>query len=185
MLAKLGPNSSTGDLPSYVRRSFKGSIRFIELPRGFRLFTLSQKRHLTNPRGKGRGEVTQWWSPFKSFKGDPGFKGRQDIAAAARVSQLDLFKDMGAYANDKAGLRYLVIARLQTPCWAAFGKIRRQGALGSGATSSPKTGFQFYIPGLEERADILRISSIDMIDNNAQGNAAAATAAEAAAVPGA
>jgi hypothetical protein len=185
MLAKLGPNSSTGDLPKYVRRSFKGSVRFVQLPRGFRLFTLSQKRHLTNPRGRDRGEVTQWWSPFKTYKGDPGYQGRLDVADAARVAPLDLFKDMGAYANEKAGLRYLVVARLQTPCWAAFGRIRRQGALGVAATHSPKTGFQFYIPGLEERLDIKRVSAIDMIDRNAQDNAAAANAAEAAAVPGA
>lgn len=185
MLAKLGPNSSTGDLPSYVRRSFKGSVRFVQLPRGFRLFTLSQKRHLVNPRGRDRGEVTQWWSPYKSFKGDPGYKGRLEMAQAARLSTLDLFRDMGAYANEKAGLRYLVVARLKTPCWAAFGRIRRQGALGGAAAGAPKTGYQLYIPGLEERVDIHRVSAIDMIDRNAQDNAAAASAADAAALPGA
>jgi len=185
MLAKLGPNSATGDLPGYVRRSFKGAVRFIQLPRGFRLFTLSQKRHLVNPRGRDRGEVTQWWSPYKPFKGDPGYKGRLETAQAGRLAPLDLFRDMGAYANEKAGLRYLVIARLNTPCWAAFGKIRRQGALGASAPGAPKIGCQFYIPGLEERVDIQRISAIDLIDRNAQSNAAAADAADAAAVPGA
>ncbi|MEQ8603816.1 MAG: hypothetical protein RIB45_10890 [Marivibrio sp.] len=181
MLAKLGPNSSTGDLPGYVRKSFKGSIRFIELPRGTRIFTLSQRRGLENPKGRDRGQVTQWWSPYKRFKGDPGYKARRELGASTTASLVDVFLDSGAYANERAGLRYVVIAQLMVPAWAAFGKIRRQSGAASAATGGPLTGYQFYIPGLDANGDIRRVGAVDLIDKNSRENAAVEAAAGPAA----
>lgn len=178
MLAALGPNSSKGDLPGYVRRSFKGSIRIIELRRGFRLFTLSQRKVLRNPKGRGHGEVTQWWSPYKHFKGDPGYKGRVDLAESVRMDLLAALKDCGAYANEKGGLRYVVIATLTEPVWAAFGQIRREGKVGGLNTGEPKRFFQLYIPGLVENQTVKRIGGIDLVQKNSQENQAVAQAAD-------
>jgi hypothetical protein len=178
MLDKLGPNSSKNDLPGYVRRSFKGPVLFVELPRGMKLFTLSQRKGLKNPKGRGHGEVTQWWSPYKRFKGDVGYKARFDLAQNVRMEPLDVFKDTGAYANEKAGLRYVVVARLDVPVWAAFGRIRREGKVAAANTGHPIKCFQFYIPGMDERLEIRRIGAIDLIQSNAPENAAVNAAAD-------
>ena len=182
MLAALGPNSSRGDLPSYVIRSFKGPIKFIELPRGFKIFTLSQRKILVNPRGRGRGDVTQWWSPYKRFKGDPGYKGREELAQSARIDLLEALKDCGAYANEKGGLRYVVIATLKDPVWAAMGRIRREGRVSGSTTGSNEKFFQLYIPGLEENRTIKRVGGLDLVQKNSRENEAVAQAADAGGV---
>jgi hypothetical protein len=164
-----------GDLPNYVRKSFKGSAKLVRLKPGTLIFTLSNKSNMMT--GVQR-QVTEWWTPADKYHGDPGLKGRAAFAKKYGVDELDVYKDTAAYANKKSGLRYVVIAKLRVPAFAFYGKIRRQGRVVAIATSRVSVadpgqvkyinafqGYQFYLPGLDLHKNIKRAKVIDLFDN--------------------
>lgn len=171
-----------GDLPSYVKKSFKGSAKRVRLRPGTLLFTLSNKSNMLS--GANR-QLTQWWTPVDKYHGDPGYKGRLAFAKKYGVDKLEVFKDTAAYANRKSGLRYIIIAKLRVPAFAFYGKIRRQGHVVAKVTGSVSAadpgqvryvstfqGFQFYMPDLDLHKHIKKAKVVDLYGTADDGGAA-------------
>ena len=185
MDAEVNANTSKGDLPSYVRRSFKnGSLKQVRLPAGMLLFTVSRKPNFNANTADG---VPSFWSPYKKYKSDPGFDARVDAAKkGASGAARDIFSDLSAFFGKHPGGRYAIVGKLKRPAYAFFGPIRRQNksaaqisaatsdgnAGGASANTAPGAatsaanliGFQFYIPGLDGERDIVRVKKHDLMN---------------------
>jgi len=143
MPAEINAEMGLGDLPGYVRKSFRGSIKKVRLKPGTKIFVLSQKKRI----GRGQVEnVNPWWSFHDRYRSDKGYKGRTDIAGTSGDKLLQLLLDTAAYDGKKAGGRYVVVGKLHVPVWGFYGLIRRKGA------SSKERGFQLFIPNLTDNA---------------------------------
>lgn len=164
-----------GDLPGYVRRSFKGRApRKVLLTPGTLLFTVSHKPTY-NPHSTGG--VPTFWSPYKPFRGDPGFDARADAARGRGGGANEVFTNLSAFYGRQAGGRYAIVARLKEGVYGFFGPIRRQGrsaaelAAAAAAGASARThgsgksliGYHLYIPGLDGVTDIQRVRKVDLL----------------------
>lgn len=181
MNAELNAGLKSGDMPSYVKRSFKnGHARRVHLKAGMMLFTVSYRGTFSD--SSAFGGVPKFWSPYKKFKHDPGFKARVDMAQSGGMKTEDLFTELSAFYGKRAGGRYAIVGRLTRSCYAYFGAIRRQGksaaqvaaaeasagADGGGSGAAPGStknfvGYQLYIPNLEEGTDIQRLRKHDLL----------------------
>lgn len=143
MPAEINAEMGLGDLPGYVRKSFRGSIKKIRLKPGTKVYVLSRKKRI----GSGQVEdVNPWWSLHDRYRSDKGYKGRTDIAGTSGEKLLKLLMDTAAYDGKKAGGRYVVVGKLLVPAWGFYGLIRRKG-------SDPKErAFQLFIPNLTDNA---------------------------------
>lgn len=143
MSAEINADTSLNDLPAYVRKSFRGSIKKIRLKPGMKIYVLSKRRQI----GEGQVEaINPWWSMYDRYKRDTGYEGRTNIAGNSGNKLLQLLKDTAAYDGKKAGGRYAVVARVRIPMWGFYGIIRRKG------TISKERAYQLYIPNLTEHA---------------------------------
>ena len=143
MPADINADMSLSDLPDYVRKSFRGSIKKTRLKPGTLLFVLSRKKVITAGQVE---DINPWWSMYKPFRQDIGYEGRTAIAGESGDKLLQLLKDTAAYDGKKAGGRYVVVGKLRVPAWGFFGIIRRKGSV------SKERGYQLYIPNLTEHA---------------------------------
>lgn len=158
MAGELNSELKWGDVPGYVKRTFKGShAKHIRLESGFPLFVLSQFNTIKSKDKR----FANFFSPSKPFKGDPGLKKRLSAAESSNYKTADYMRECSAYAEERVGSRYAVEIRLTEPVWGYFGVIRRQGSkvqLDSGIR-----GFHFYIPGLEFPKMFTRQRAHDLI----------------------
>ncbi len=153
MPADINADTSLSDLPGYVRKSFRGSVKKIRLKPGTLVYVLSKKKVI----GAGALEpVNPWWSIYKPFKGDPGYEGRVQFASRSKADLIDVLKDTAAFDGKKAGGRYVVVGKLRVPVWGFYGIIRRKGVSTASARPGAKDNldrpYQIYIPGLDEHA---------------------------------
>lgn len=169
-----------GDLPSYVRRSFKGGApKKLLLKPGMMLFTVSHKPTFGSNAADG---VPAFWSPYKAFHRDRGFDARADLAKGRTQAADEVFTNLSAFYGRRPGGRYAIVAKLKVGVYGFFGPIRRQGrsaaqiaaATGSGAASGGAAaaapgsgknliGYHIYVPGLAGDADIRRVRKIDLL----------------------
>ena len=156
MPAEINADTNLSDLPAYVRKSFRGSVKKIRLKPGTKIYVLSKKKTI----GAGAIEpVNPWWSIYNPFKRDPGYEGRVQFASRSKADLIDVLKDTAAFDGKKAGGRFVVVVKLRVPAWGFYGIIRRKGV----STASARPGaidnldrpYQIYIPGLDEH-DIRR-----------------------------
>lgn len=143
MPADINADVNLSDLPGYVRKSFRGSVKKIRLKPGTRIFVLSKKRKIMPGQVEG---LNPWWSMYNRFRHDTGYEGRTNIAGTKGSKLLQLLKDTAAYDGKKAGGRYVVVGKTRVPIWGFYGIIRRRGVM------SKERGYQIYIPNLTEHA---------------------------------
>ena len=145
------------DVPSYVKKTFKGSsAQHIRLDSGFRLFVLSQFSMIKSKDKR----YANFFSPRRPFKGDPGLHERLRKADASPYDRVAYMRECSAFAEAKEGSRYAVEIALQQPVWGFFGVIRRQG---SKVQIAGKRCYHFYIPGLSYPEMFTRVRAHDII----------------------
>lgn len=179
MATNLNGELAVEDLPSHVRRSFKGGApRKLLLPPGTTLFTVSHKQTFNPNSDDG---VPAFWSPYKPLRGDPGFEARVQLAKSGGPGADEAFTNLSAFFGRHAGGRFAVVARLKIGVYGFMGPIRRQGrsaaqvaaATRTGAPSTGRTnapgagknlvGYHLYIPGLQGDVDISRVRKVDLL----------------------
>ncbi|MDF1749785.1 MAG: hypothetical protein P1V34_13020 [Alphaproteobacteria bacterium] len=180
MGATLNENIMWADVPVDVRKTFKGKkARRVLLKSKMQLFTLSRKSKANHESGQG---VHELWSPYKPFKADPGYEGREQLASSSgKLSRREFFMATSASPRKKAAVRYAVVVKLQVPVWGFIGTIESVGLeapspktissigkkilsafSGSKKSVAPTSYTQIYIPGLEEFVSVRRMRSHDL-----------------------
>lgn len=147
-MADINGAMSLNELPGYVRKSFRGSIRKVRLKPGTKLYVLSSKKHITKGQVE---EINPWWSVYDRFRDDHGYAGRVKIAGSSGQALHDLLKDTAAYDGKKAGGRYVVVGKTRVPVWGFYGVIRRKGENTPGQHGL-KRAYQIYVPNLNDHA---------------------------------
>jgi hypothetical protein len=94
---KAGPSRFSWSMRPSDISAFKGIVRVVTLPSGFRLFKLSAGEAKEDPRWG----VTPWWSPVMPYQeDDEGAIGRYEQAKMNRIDMSSMVRYMSAVCVD-------------------------------------------------------------------------------------